>query len=318
MARNSRGDFATQVAKQLETYSRPEELRDYVGASILGTNCERVLRYVHERVRPTPPYAKSLRIFEFGDAIETLVVHWLKACFTPLGFHVYDRNPLTGDQFRCMSEKDGMRIGGHADGLLSAQSLLPDLWEAMPLHERLTPEFVRLIEVKSHKNDRFEEVRDLGVQESKFEHYAQVQKYMRDSKQLTSAFGLPVQLTQCLYVAVNKDTCEIYTEDIAFDDDTAERLESRARRAVSAPTLTPRLSSDPKKGPCKWCDYAVHCYADERAVKAPLGVGDAGRHGRTLHDASSDRVAVRGSERRLSDVEARREATARGGASWRD
>lgn len=251
------GDFAKLVAKRMNAVTRVSTPRDYIGASIIATPCDRALFYARERVPQASPSARALRIFDFGDAIELLAVRWLRDA----GFFVYTHNPATGGQFRVQTS-DGT-LGGHCDGVIALQRLPSDLFDSVDASS------VRLIEVKSHKQARFNDVSDLGVRESKFEHYAQMVTYMHESRTIAAALGMQMMIASCLYVAVNKDTSEVYLEEVAYDAGTFGSIADRAQRIARAKSPPHRIANDPKRSPCKYCDFSTHCFADNRASSVP-------------------------------------------------
>jgi hypothetical protein len=88
------------------------------------------------------------------------------------------------------------------------------------------------------------------VRESKPQHYDQMQIYMR--------LKGPVW---ALYVAVNKDTDDLYLERVKYDQEHAERLLERATRVIFSlnPTLA-KLSENPSWFECKFCDHNAVCH----------------------------------------------------------
>jgi hypothetical protein len=251
----AKGEFATRIAKALNAVQRTEVPRDYIGASVGGYACSRMLFYIRERVATSSPKARVLRIFDFGNSIETLAVKWLRDA----GFYVYDTDPRTGDQFKVTGEY----LSGHGDGVISNVPLLPDLYV-----RRANP-IIRALEIKSHKAARYADVSDLGVKHSKFEHYAQIQSYLDNSDQMLSAFGIKGKIDTGLYVAINKDTCEVYLEEVAFDSEVCDSINDRAKFVQGAPSPPPRLADSKTKSPCKYCDYKVHCFKDNRTPTFP-------------------------------------------------
>lgn len=262
----SRGKFAQSIVTRMDKLARAQVPRDYIGASIIGTPCDRALFYCKEQV-PTPaPKHPSQRIFDFGDATELLLIKWLRDA----GYHVYDRDPRSNEQFRVSAVDRAYQ--GHADGLICSTSLLPHLFSSTRMdpvsaHDDST---IRVLEAKSHKDTRFYKVVDLGVKAGYFDHYAQLQIYMGESSQLLEPFGLFGNVHQGLYAAVNKNTSEVYFEEVSFDQDCFLRLASRARRIKSATAPPPRIADSLTKSPCKYCDYKIHCYLDTRAEEVRI------------------------------------------------
>jgi len=87
------------------------------------------------------------------------------------------------------------------------------------------------------------------VQGAKPQHHDQMQVYM----------GL-MNIDRALYLAVCKDTDELYSEWVHFDADRFAQLMARAERLINATEPPDRLSNDPTHWQCKWCDMYQHCH----------------------------------------------------------
>jgi hypothetical protein len=68
------------------------------------------------------------------------------------------------------------------------------------------------------------------------------------------------KLDRALYLAVNKDTDELYAERVHLDEQAADALEAKAERVVFAQEPPARLSEDPAFFKCKFCPAAVVCH----------------------------------------------------------
>jgi hypothetical protein len=88
-----------------------------------------------------------------------------------------------------------------------------------------------------------------GLKESKPEHYAQVMIYMHRTG-----------IRRALYLAVNKDTDEIYAERIRYDKAEAEALMEKARRVITAAEPPARIGNRPDWYECRWCDAKTICW----------------------------------------------------------
>ena len=86
-------------------------------------------------------------------------------------------------------------------------------------------------------------------------YYAQVQLYM--------AY---LELEQCLFTALNKDSSELYFELIPFDSEAAQKYSDRAVQVIQASENNeqmPCISSDPSFFKCKMCEFRNVCWAKE-------------------------------------------------------
>jgi len=87
------------------------------------------------------------------------------------------------------------------------------------------------------------------VEKSKPEHFAQMQTYMGWSG-----------MTRALYVALNKNTDEIYIERIDYDAKEFKRIEQKAKEIIFADAPPPRMNESPAFYKCKWCAFNSICH----------------------------------------------------------
>src|SRR5579871_4143168 len=128
--------------------ARNDEQREYLGASVLGRECERRLwydfRWAHEAERFE---GRMLRLFATGDIEERRVIEDLRE----IGVLVSEIDPATGEQW-AIRFADG-HGGGHTDGRLAG----------VPGAEKTE----HLLEVKSHNDKSFKALKKDGVQKAK-------------------------------------------------------------------------------------------------------------------------------------------------------
>lgn len=213
------------VDKAIEEIARGEAPRKYLGASVIGEECLRKLWYgYHEPLPITDPRVN--RIFQLGDAVEDLVVKWLKQA----GFTVYDVDD-NGKQFRF---EDG-EVKGHADGVI------------MGIPESDQP---HLLEIKSANDKRFKKFQKEG--------------YKTDEKYWTQVHVMAAKLNlkKILVVIMNKDTCELYFQRIDTDKRLAERRILRAKEVAKLEDPPERAYPSSTFYKCKWCDYREKCWDD--------------------------------------------------------
>lgn len=225
-----------------DAYRSDEDgLRSHLGASKIGTLCERALWYsfrwfgkmkVNGKATEseTTATARMLRLWNRGHIEEGrfLAMMWLIDCT------IYQQD-AEGKQFK-ISEYGG-HFGGSGDGIAIG---VPDLPQGIPC----------LTEYKTHNAKSFAKLIEVGVKEAKPEHYAQMQTYM-------FKFGLQY----ALYMAVNKDTDELHGEIVMLHPDTAKRQIDKAGRIIFAQSAPPRLrSASPGYYICKFCDVKDVCF----------------------------------------------------------
>ncbi len=211
--------------------------RAHLGASLIGKECERALWYDFRWVSRARHPGRLLRLFETGQLEEARLVQNLRR----IGATVLEVDPETGRQFRVQSH--GGHFGGSLDGVALGLLEAPKTWH--------------VLEFKTHSVKSFADVSARGVRESKPQHFAQMQIYMH----LTS-------ITRAMYLAVCKDTDDLYVERIEVDRDYAERLLEKARRVIEAASPPPGVSTDPTWYQCRLCDHAAVCHPDVPDARA--------------------------------------------------
>ena len=205
-----------------------------MGASLIGHDCERhVWMNFHWALKPTFP-GRVLRLFSTGQREESRIVEELRG----IGATVWETDPATGDQWR-VSACDG-HFGGSLDGVAEG---LPE-----------APKTPAVLEFKTHSHKSFTDLIAKRVQIAKPQHYDQMTVYM----------GL-MQLDRAMYIAVNKDTDDVYCEWVHFDADRFAQLLAKAERLIGLSEPPPRISEDPSNWQCKYCSYHAVCHGDTAA-----------------------------------------------------
>ena len=198
--------------------------RDYMGASGLGTECSRELWYSYHEPLPIDD-PRLQRIFDLGNAIEDLVIQWLREA----GFTVYTEDE-NGEQFGFIDEE----VAGHIDGVI------------LGIPESTKP---HLLEVKSANAKRFKQFIEKGYKSDK-KYWTQVHTYMKE-----------MSLEKCLVVVVNKDNCDLYFERIDLDTKYADRQILRGKEIAKLKNDIPvRQYQSPTFYKCKWCNYRDKCW----------------------------------------------------------
>lgn len=209
--------------------SKPQEHRPHMGASLIGHNCDRYI-WLTWRWALKPEFkGRILRLFDTGKREESRLIEELRG----IGATVWDVDPDSGDQWR-VSACNG-HFGGSLDGVAKG---LPE-----------APKSPAVLEMKTHNQKSFDELVKKKVQGAKPQHYDQMTVYM----------GL-MEIDRALYMAVNKNTDDVYCEWVHFDKDRYAQLIARAQRLIESTTPPYRLSTDPEFFECKWCSMWRHCH----------------------------------------------------------
>lgn len=235
--------------------------RSHLGASQIGRACERET-WLAFRWADAPAYeGRMLRLFERGKREEAVIVEDLRR----IGVEVLDLDPETGKQWQ-YSEHGG-HMGGSMDAAACGFPEAPKTWH--------------VCEFKTHNEKSFEGLLKNGVQESKPEHYAQMQLYMGWSG-----------MDRAMYVAICKNDDRIHCERIAFKREVFDGLVAKARRLIFSETQPPRIADSPTFWLCKFCNFTdvchglkfprVNCRTCARVTARPDGTWYCGKHEKAL------------------------------------
>jgi hypothetical protein len=217
---------AIEAAVNANTDTLP---RQHLGMSQIGRPCDRELWFGFRWAKQKEWGSRMLRLFARGQREEAVFVQLLRDA----GIEVHEVDPETGRQYR--ASLIGGHFGGSQDGRVMG---LPE-----------SPKTPHVAEFKTHNDKSFQALKRDGVRKAKPEHFTQMQCYMGTS-----------DLTRALYLAVNKDTDELYAERIEFDAAEFERAIKRAERIIRADAPPAGISDDPSWFQCKFCDVADLCH----------------------------------------------------------
>ena len=230
------------VAAIYAWHEREAEDRESIGLglSAVGNPCDRALWYAFRWASRRKVFdGRMLRLFETGHAQEARMLDELRA----IGCEVLDRDPETGRQWRVRVLADHLRgyLDAKALGILEA----PGTWH--------------VVECKTMADKPFRALTAKGVQVARPDHYDQVQGYMHLSEP---------RLERALYLAVNKNTDELYSERIRRDPEHCDRMLARLERIIYAPKPPPKLHEDPESRAafvCRFCDHREICHGGRLA-----------------------------------------------------
>ena len=204
-----------------------------MGASGIGDRCARKIWYGF-RWSDKPKFeARLLRLFNRGHLEEARFI----ALLLMIGVKVYQQDE-TGGQFR-IKDADGY-FGGSGDGIAIG---VPDL----PANESALCEF------KTSADKPFQKVVKEGVREAKFEHYVQMQIYMRK-----------MGIGNALYMVVNKNNDDLYAEIVPINITVADQFIDRGSQLVATDKPPQRISESASWFECKFCAYLPICHGDKK------------------------------------------------------
>lgn len=206
-----------------------DSFRSHMGASLIGGECARAIWYGWRwATKPKFP-GRILRLFNRGHLEEARFI----ALLLLIGVQVFQQDEK-GNQFRISHA--GGHFGGSGDGVGLG---IPDL----------DPNTAALLEFKTHGEKSFKELVAKGVRDAKFEHYVQMNVYMRK-------MGLAVGL----YGAVNKNTDELHMEILVLDTIIADQFLDRGEKLVFLADPPSRLNESPGFWKCRFCDHRPICH----------------------------------------------------------
>lgn len=203
--------------------------RSHMGASLIGGECARAIWYNFRWATKSNFEGRLLRLFNRGHLEEARFI----AMLLMIGCEVYQQD-ANGNQFR-ISHAEG-HFGGSGDGVVIG---LPDL----------PPGTAALSEFKTHNDKSFSELKAKGVRDAKFEHYVQMNVYMRK-----------MGLACALYLAVNKNTDELYGEIVYLDSAVADQFLDRGEKIVWMSEPPNKINESPGFFKCRFCDHRPVCH----------------------------------------------------------
>lgn len=219
--------YLPRIADAYRKDDENDNFRSHLGASQIGTECDRALwlGWRWSYVRKFAP--RLLRLFNRGHQEEARFLAMLH--MIGVQFHM----PEDGSQERISDH--GGHFGSALDGVLYNVPDAPGEWI--------------LGEYKTHNTKLFCELVVKGVQLAKPQHYAQIQTCMARRG-----------IYRCLYMAVNKNDDDLFCELIEYDGRSAASYLMRAGNIIVARDAPPRLSEDPSNFKCGICDAKQRCH----------------------------------------------------------
>lgn len=206
--------------------------RSHMGASLIGGECARAIWYGFRWTTKKEFDGRLLRLFNRGHLEEARFI----AMLLMIGCEIFQQDE-NGKQYRISHA--GGHFGGSGDGVAIG---IPDL----------PPGTAALTEFKTHNDKSFSELKAKGVRDAKFEHYVQMNVYLRK-------MGLAV----ALYLAVNKNNDELYGEIIHLDSAIADQFLDRGEKIIWMEKPPNKINESPGFFKCRFCDHRPVCHLDE-------------------------------------------------------
>lgn len=236
------------------TPKHPPKVRGHLGASEVGKKCIRALWYSFRWATPKQFEGRMYRLFDRGHEEENRFIEFLRM----IGIEVTNAD-ISGKQYSFKA------VFGHFSGSVDGFAIKVPGAEAFGLTER----DLVLLEFKTHSEKSFTKlvaahddylagiIDDNPLKRVKPEHYAQMCTYMR-------AYNLKLGL----YVAVNKNTDELFVFFVQADDVEADKMLGKAYAVINSRKPPERISNSAAWFECKFCDHAPTCH-----FGAPMQLG---------------------------------------------
>lgn len=223
-----------QIDAQVEREQEEDGLRTHLGGSAIGGECMREVWFGFRWAHTEQFEGRMLRLFARGHKAEDTFADLLRG----LGAKVWTTDPDTGKQIRISAF--GGHYGGATDGVAVGLPMLPP---------EVPPGAPVLLEMKTHNDKSFKDLLKQGLCASKPKHYKQAQTYMHHT-------GIKF----CLYMAVNKNTDELWCWFFAYDPVMGQHLTNRAETIIFGEGIPPRISEHASWFKCKFCAMAGVCH----------------------------------------------------------
>jgi hypothetical protein len=215
-------DLIKRIDQAIIKRASDKGVRDYMGASGLGEECDRKLWYSYKMPKPVDD-PRIHRIFDLGHQLEEYMIKLLKNA----GYEMW----LLDEEGNQFGFTDGV-LAGHVDGIIMLES-------------------PSLLEFKTYNTTRFTALKKSGVRLSDPKYYTQCQVYMEK-----------LDLSSCLFFALNKNDCEIHVEIIQREPIEAHWAINRGKEIASVDNILeiPRRYGHISSFKCKMCNYREQCW----------------------------------------------------------
>lgn len=225
--------FAKRAAKD-----RPRRPRS-VRPSEIGAGCQRKTWLRFRWVGEVESFdGRMLRLFDRGHREEPVFERELRA----IGADITTRDPNDGTKQIGFST-----MAGHVNGFL----------DGIATNMPGSTEDTVVVEFKTHSEKSFKDLMKKGVKESKPAHWSQMQLYMGE-----------MDLDEAFYMAVNKNTDELYGEYVLFDGDAYARMMENAHEVIFGVVAPPKISHDPNFYLCRMCSEVESCQRNKEPHKS--------------------------------------------------
>ena len=222
--------LAKWIVQMNDAYApaKQKTFRSHCGASLIGSDCDRQIWLGYYWTKQPRFSAQILRLFNHGHLQEAHFCVMLEL----LGAEIMQQNE-EGKQYNFSHSNS--HAGGSLDGIVKNLPYFED--------ELLTCEF------KTYNDRYFKELVKKGMVVCKPQHHAQILVGLEK-------FGL----NYCIYMAINKNSSEIYVEIVEAQKYVAGHYLERFDRIVFSDKPPEKVADSPVAKECQWCDFVELCH----------------------------------------------------------
>jgi hypothetical protein len=213
------------------TVTRVNRKRKYLGMSEIGNPCSRALWFGFRGFFPLPKDGRMDMIFELGDHIEQIQIHWLELA----GFEITDRQIEFTDH--------AGHFRGHPDGILHGLTRRPHVWDG-----------------KSINKKNMEALQKFGARKTKPIYYCQAQMMMHYAG-----------LDRAVFTFMCKDNSQWYAERFYYNETEARALVQKSHSIITANEIPERPFKDDSFECGTYLDmHRCFCLVDELKIQRNL------------------------------------------------
>ena len=202
--------------------------RDYLGASSIGRPCYRSIwyDYNHPEFASLSPNQKIT--FDIGKRLEGMILDYIEEAKIKI------ERPNEENGFLRVVSKECNKLQGHMDGIIYINGK------------------PGVLEIKTANNASFNKFKNSNLRHWNDGYFMQIMAYIGMSK-----------LEYAYVVALNKDTSEIHSEYVLFDEDVFQEIITKAEVIVKANEAPPRINKSPLYFICNMCKYKKVCHSNK-------------------------------------------------------
>jgi len=220
----------------LQELKEDKYIGGHIGGSTIGNPCYRAIWYSLHDAHEKDISPRLGRLFKRGHIDEIRILKLLKKG----GANIKRLDPATNRQY---SFKDDNFRAGSIDGII------------------ILNDDPCILEIKTMNHSSFTALKKSSIKDKMRSYYDQVQFYMSHSKKMSFSRRF---INKCVFIVVNKNNDELYSEVVDYDEAYAKFLNDKAKMVAEQDEVPDRISDNPCFFGCKMCSYKNICHFDEK------------------------------------------------------